>query len=144
MRAVESTPHRLSLGIAICLIAYVFFVTASTLVSTFDDPFPTIEIIFFQNSVSFILILPLALRNGFRRLQTNVLATHMIRDLFGIGSYILYFLAIRNLNLVDATTLNYTAPFFVPLIWWIWMKQKVGANVWWSIIVGFIGVAVIL
>jgi drug/metabolite transporter (DMT)-like permease len=144
MPAEESPPPRLSLGIAICLIAYVFFVTASTLVSSFDDPIPTVEIIFIQNGVSFLLILPLALRKGFHRLKTGVLATHMIRDLFGIGSYFLYFLAIRSLNLVDATTLNYTAPFFVPLIWWIWMKQKVGAHVWWSIIVGFIGVAVIL
>lgn len=132
------------LGISICLIAYIFFVTASSLVWNFGSQFPTVQIVFIQNVVSFFCILPIALRKGAGRLKTDYLADHLIRDLFGIGSYYLYFLAIRSLNLIDATTLNYTAPFFVPLIWWIWMKQKVGGHVWWSIIVGFIGVAVIL
>jgi drug/metabolite transporter (DMT)-like permease len=140
----ESTPPRLLLGISISLIAYLFFITASTLVWHIGTRFPTVQIVFIQNIVSFVLILPLALRNGVRKLSTKVFADHLMRDLFGIGSYYLYFLAIRNLNLVDATTLNYTAPFFVPLIWWIWTKQKVGSHVWWSIIVGFLGVAVIL
>jgi drug/metabolite transporter (DMT)-like permease len=140
----EVPPPRLLLGVFICLIAYIFFVTASTLVWNFGVRFPTIQILFIQNLVSFICILPIALRKGFTRLKTNVLHDHLIRDIFGIASYFLYFLAIRSLNLVDATTLNYTAPFFVPLIWWIWMKQKVGAHVWWLIVVGFIGVAIIL
>lgn len=144
MAAEESTPPRLLLGITTSLIAYVFFVTASTLVWHFGVRFPTVQIVFIQNFVCLICILPIALRLGFRRLQTKVLPDHLIRDLFGIGSYYLYFLAIRSLNLVDATTLNYTAPFFVPLIWWIWTKQKVGGNVWWSILIGFLGVAVIL
>ncbi len=141
---VEEEPPRLLLGILISLIAYVFFVTASTLVWNFGIRFPTVQILFLQSLVSFICVLPLALRKGIGQLKTSVLSYHLIRDLFGIGSYFCYFLAIRTLNLVDATTLNYTAPFFVPLIWWIWMKQKVGHHVWWSIIIGFIGVAVIL
>ncbi len=144
MASEESTPPRLGLGIFICLIAYVFFVTASTLVWDFGVRFPTVQILFIQNLVSFVCILPIALRKGLKRLKTDCLAEHLIRDIFGIASYFLYFLAIRTLNLIDATTLNYTAPFFVPLIWWIWMKQKVGAHVWWSIVVGFIGVGVIL
>ncbi len=140
----EAAPHRLGLGIAICLVAYLFFVTASSLVWNFGGKFPTIQIIFIQNAVSLICILPIALRKGIHRLKTDELPVHLIRDVMGVFSYYLYFLAIRLLNLVDATTLNYTAPFFVPLIWWIWMKEKISAHVWWSIIVGFIGVAVIL
>lgn len=140
----EKTPHRLGLGIAICLIAYVFFVTASSLVWDFQSRFPTIQIIFIQNIVSLICILPIALRKGIGRLKTNEFPIHLIRDVIGVFSYYLYFLAIRFLNLVDATILNYTAPFFVPFIWWIWMKEKISLHIWWSIIVGFIGVAVIL
>jgi drug/metabolite transporter (DMT)-like permease len=143
-RMKESTPPRLLLGISISLVAYLFFITASSLVWGVSDRFPTVQIVFIQNIVSLVLILPIALRKGPLHLSTSVLSTHLMRDLFGIGSYYLYFLAIRDLNLVDATTLNYTAPFFVPLVWWIWMKQKVGLSVWWSIIVGFIGVALIL
>ncbi|HSX37627.1 MAG TPA: DMT family transporter [Chlamydiales bacterium] len=140
----EHIPPKLLRGVFVCLIAYAFFVTASTLVWNFGTRFSTVQIVFIQNAVSLLCVCPLALRHGIRKLKTKFLAEHLMRDLFGIASYYLYFLAIRSLNLLDATTLGYTAPFFVPLIWWIWMKEKVGGNVWWSIIIGFIGVALIL
>src|SRR3989344_3822843 len=135
---------RPSLGIGITLIAFFFIAISSALVWTFQGRFPTIQIIFIQNVVSFFCILPLALRNGWKKLKTDHLDIHLIRDLFGVGSYYLFFLAIRSLNLIDATTLSYTAPFFVPFVWWIWMREKIEHTVWWTIIVGFIGVAVMV
>jgi drug/metabolite transporter (DMT)-like permease len=140
----ESHHNRIALGVGITLFALLFFAAASSLVWNFQGRFPTIQIIFIQNVVSFFCILPLALRKGWERMKTNELPTHLMRDFFGLSSYYLFFLAIRFLNLVDATTLNYTAPFFVPLIWWVWMKEKFDPHIWWSIVVGFIGVAVIL
>lgn len=141
---MSATQNRLSLGIAITLFAGLFFATASSLVWSFQGKFPTIQILFIQNAVSFLCVLPLSLRHGLTKLKTHHLPAHLMRDLFGLISYYLYFLAIRFLNLVDATTLNYTAPFFVPLIGWMWMKEKVEPNIWWSIVVGFVGVAIIL
>ncbi|MBI3508805.1 MAG: DMT family transporter [Chlamydiia bacterium] len=140
----EPPPHRLGFGITICLIAYLFFITASSLVGSFQGRFPTIQIIFIQNLVSLLCIFPFAARNGWAALKTELVTDHLIRDIFGVGSYYLYFLAIRSLNLVDATTLNYTAPFFVPLIWRLWKKEKVGAHVWIAIVIGFAGVLSIL
>jgi drug/metabolite transporter (DMT)-like permease len=142
--AHEQIPPRLGLGIALSLIAYIFFVTASSLVWSFRALFPTIQILFILNCVCLICILPIALRKGSQRLRTKVLPVHLLRDIAGVSSYYLYYVAIRYLNLTDATTLNYCAPFFVPFIWWIWMREKIDLHVWWSIIVGFIGVAVIL
>lgn len=133
--------ENLSFGIVITLIAYLFFSTASSLVWYFEGKFPTIQIIFIQNIVSFFFILPISLRTS---LQTKELPSHLMRDLFGLISYYLFFLAIRFLGLVDATALNYTSPFFIPFIWWIWRKEKVPKQVWWSIVIGFIGVAIIL
>jgi drug/metabolite transporter (DMT)-like permease len=144
MATERTRPPNLLLGIVACLLAYLFFIIASSLVWNFQGKFPTIQIIFIQNCISFLCILPLALRKGIGRLKTHELPTHLIRDVLGVLSYYLYFVAIRFLNLVDAATLNYTAPFFVPLIWWVWMRGKIGTHVWWSIIIGFIGVAVIL
>ncbi len=136
--------NNLLLGIGITLIAYLFISGASSLVWYFSERFTTIQIIFIQNIVSFFCILPFALKKGLDGLKTKHLHNHLIRDLFGLVSYFLFFLAIRYLNLVDATVLNYTFPFFVPLIWWIWTQEKVGLNAWWSIIVGFVGIAIIL
>lgn len=131
-------------AIGITLFAYLFLSAASSLVSSFAGKFPTIQIIFIQNIVSFFCVLPLSLRHGLNPLRTENLSYHLFRDLAGVVSYFLFFLAIRYLDLINGTILNYTSPFFVPLIWWIWMKEKVEKRVWWSIIVGFLGVAVIL
>lgn len=144
MSTIESTPSRLKLGIIITLIAYLFFAVGSALVYNFRGRFPTIQIIFIQNFVSLICILPIALRKGIKRLKTEEMPVHFLRDAMGVGSYFLYFLAIRSLNLIDATTLNYTTPFFVPFIWLLWQKEKIQTSVWWSIVVGFIGIATIL
>lgn len=140
----EQTPPRLSLGIVITLIANVFFTTANVLVWDFKGKFPTIQIVFIQNVVSLLCTLPLALRKGPSHLKTTVLPLHLLRDVMGVSSYFLYFLTIRTLNLVDASTLYYMSPFFIPIIWWVWMKETIPKNVWWSIIVGFLGVAAIL
>jgi drug/metabolite transporter (DMT)-like permease len=144
MKPTESTPARLKIGIVLTLSACLFFAAASALVYNFRGRFPTIQIIFIQTFISLICILPLALRKGIQRLKTSELPTHFLRDSMGVGSYFLYFLSIRTLNLVDATTLNYTAPFYIPLIWLIWQKEKIQKAIWWSIVVGFLGVAVIL
>src|SRR3990167_7043272 len=141
----ESVPSRLPLGISLSLLAYIFFVAASSLVFSLKrGHFPVIQVIFIQNCVCFLCNLPIALRMGPQRLKTNVLHIHLIRDASGVLSYYLYFVAIRFLNLTDATVLNYTAPFFVPFVWWVWVKEKIDLHIWWSIIIGFLGVAVIL
>ena len=140
----EETPPHLFLGISISLVAYIFFVSASSLVWSFRGSFPVVQILFVQNVVSLLCLLPLLFIKKYPGLKTSFYSVHLIRDLSGVVSYYLFFVAIRFLNLVDATVLNYTAPFFVPFFWWIWMKQKVGRNVWWSIVVGFLGVAIVL
>lgn len=140
----EAHPHRLGLGISVSLVAYLFFATASSLVWTFKGRFPTIQIIFIQNFVSLICTLPYSIRHGFDHLRSDNIPVHLIRDLFGVASYFLFFLAIRQLDLVNATILNYTAPFFVPFVTRIWLGEKITLSVWWSILVGFIGVAIIL
>lgn len=144
MVGYEPPPTRLKLGIAITLVAYLFLSIASAFVFKFRDRFPTIQIIFIQNIVSLLVVLPLALRKGFSYLKTSILPIHLLRDLLGVTSYFLFFLAIRYLDLVDATLLNYSAPFFVPFVWRIWRNERIVKSVWWSIGLGFIGVAIIL
>jgi drug/metabolite transporter (DMT)-like permease len=139
-------PHffRLRLGVAIVLVAVLFLSFASAIVWSFHARFPTIQIIFIQNFVSLLCILPLSFRAGIGSLKTENLSIHLARDLFGVASYFFFFLAIRYLNLVNATLLNYTAPLWVPFLWRLRYKEPIQTNVWWSIIIGFIGMAIIL
>ncbi len=140
----DPLPNRLGLGVLIALFAFCFFAAASSTVFAFQGKFPTIQIIFIQNLVSWLCISPLALRFGIKRLQTGVLWIHLMRDVFGVLSYLFYFLAIRHLNLVDATLLNYTAPILIPFVLRLWLKEPISPHIWYSILLGFFGVMVIL
>ena len=140
----EETPASLNKGIVVTLVAYVFFIMASFLVQTFPTSFSVVQIVFIQYISSLIFLFPLLYLKKTPSLKSKFMPAHAIRSIAGVLSWYLYFVAIRFLGLVDATTLNYTSPFFVPLFWWLLMKEKVGRNVWWAIVVGFFGVATIL
>lgn len=137
-------PSHLKPGISIALVALLFLSFASAIVWSFHDRFPTIQILFLQNFISLCVVAPYSLRHGLTGLKTSIFPLHLLRDFFGVGSYFLSFLAIRYMNLVDATLLNNTAPFWVPIIGWILRKESIPKHVWWSIIIGFIGMGVIL
>ena len=142
---IPVTPQhsQLKRGIALTLLAVFILSLASVLVRGIQKV-PIIQIIFIQNLVSFFCVVPLVVKQGLESVKTESLLLHLARDLFGVASYFFFFLAIRYLGLVDATLLNYTAPFWIPFIWRIWYNEEIPKNIWWSIIIGFIGMAIIL
>lgn len=140
----EELPPKLKLGILISLLAYLFFITASSLVGFVSSSVSIFQILFIQNLVGLVVLAPFLLSRGSCVFKTHFLKLHLVRSFSGALSYSVYFETIRLLGLVGATALNYTAPFFVPLIWAFWMKEKVGKNVWISIVIGFVGALTIL
>ena len=140
----EKEKKTLSYGIVLTLFAYLAFASASALVRPLGKEFPTIEIIFFQSLIPFLFFAPIVFSKNLSLLKPVAILPHLLRDLGGLSSYFTYFLAIKYLGLVDATVLSYTAPFYIPFMWNIWTKEKIPAEVWWAIGLGFVGVLLIL
>jgi drug/metabolite transporter (DMT)-like permease len=46
--------------------------------------------------------------------------------------------------LVNAVLLSNSAPLFIPLVTWVWLKERIGGMVWVSLLIGFAGVILIL
>ncbi len=134
----------LLLGIIITIIAYFCFAIGSSCVKAIGSNFPTFEIVFFQNLTSLICIIPYCMKKNTLNFKFHFMKYHLARDLGGTASYIFYFSAIKYGNLVDATVLTYSAPFFTPIIWSIWSHEKMEKDIWWTIVLGFIGIAFIL
>jgi drug/metabolite transporter (DMT)-like permease len=134
----------LPLGITITIIAYLFFATGGAFVKALNNNIPTIQIVFVQNMVSLFCLLPFLFVKGAHNFRTKYFPLHLVRDIAVLLNYLFYFIAIKHVNLIDATVLIYTSPFFIPLIILLLMKEKVNNNVWWTIIIGFIGIALIL
>lgn len=143
METNKEFKQNILVGITLALMASFCFALASGCIKALLN-FPTIESVFFQQFVSLIVILPYALKNRELVFNTNHLWLHSIRALAGIFSFIAYYFAIQKINLVDATLLSYTTPFFTPFVWRFWAKEKIEKEVFWSILLGFAGVAIIL
>jgi len=105
---------------------------------------PTGTIVFFQNFVSLLLFMPWVFRHGIRAVKTSRTGLHILRAVSGLLSQALMFVAVKRMPLMDAVLLSNSAPLFIPLITWAWLKEKISGVVWASLMVGFVGVILIL
>lgn len=104
----------------------------------------TATIVFFQNFISLLLFLPWALRHGASPLKTPRIGLHILRACAGLLSQVLMFAAVKKMPLMNAVLLTNSAPLFIPLITWAWLKEQISGIVWASLLVGFVGVIMIL
>ncbi len=89
-------------------------------------------------------VLALGLRAGFSGLRTSRIGLHILRAVGGLLSQAFMFAAVKKMALVDAVLLSNSAPLFIPLVAWVWLKEKIGGMVWVSLSIGFAGVILIL
>lgn len=101
-------------------------------------------IVFFQNFVSLLLFLPWVFRHGAFSVKTSRTWLHILRAGSGLLSQVLMFAAVKKMPLMNAVLLTNSAPLFIPLITWAWLKEKISGIVWASLLVGFVGVILIL
>ncbi len=125
-------------GAALC------FAAMSAAVKAASQNVPSSLVIFFRNAVALAVLLPWALRAGPRGLATRRLSEHLVRGLFGLAAMVCFFWALAHLRLADAVLLNYTIPFFLPLVERVWLKEPVPTRLLAPLTVGFIGIVVIL
>ncbi len=101
-------------------------------------------ILLFQNGICLLLTLPQIFKEGISHLKTHRIGTHLVRDVAGVLSFLFLFFSLKHVPLVTGTLLLNTAPLWLPLIAWLWLKVKIPGRLWWGLIIGFIGVGVIL
>lgn len=138
----ESVPLAIlySLSAAFCyaLLAYLIKLT--------EQHLPNPMIIFFRQVFSFCLVMPLIpfKLGSYHNLKTGCFHLHLLRTFASLSAMFCLYFAIRYLPLVDAVLLSYTRPLFIPIVVYFWFQKKWTRNIWWGLIVGFIGVILIL
>lgn len=137
--------NNLTKGIGMALLGYLAIALMSSCGKTVaSHQVPTSTIVFFQYSISLLLTLPTIFKQGISSLKTNHLGLMLLRCLTGLTSSAALFCAINYIPLVNAVLLQNTAPLFVPIIIWLWLRKTINRQLWWGIMVGFIGVIFIL
>jgi drug/metabolite transporter (DMT)-like permease len=90
------------------------------------------------------VLAPWALRKAAPTLRTSRTGLHAIRAGAGLLSQVLMFVAVKKMPLADAVLLSNSAPLFIPLVTWAWLKQRISGVIAASLLLGFVGVILIL
>jgi len=100
--------------------------------------------LFFRNVFGLVLVLPWIIKKWPKSLKINNKKVVLVRSLVGLTNLLLIFLAVQKISLVNTTLLNNSAPFFVPILIWLWLKKPIQHKIWGAVILGFVGIALVL
>lgn len=105
---------------------------------------PNEVVVFFRNAVALLVLLPWLLKVRIRGLYTQRLGGHLLRAGFGVAAMYCFFYALHHLNLAEAVLLNYSAPLFIPLIAWAWIKETPPWIILPAGVLGLVGIGLIV
>ena len=97
-------------------------------------------IVFFRNVVGLILFLPFIFKQGTGFVKTEKLWMHTWRSIVGLAAMYGFFYAIAHLKLSNAMVFTYSSPIFIPVIAWLFLKEKITIAMSCAAVLGFIGV----
>jgi drug/metabolite transporter (DMT)-like permease len=143
-RLVHKPYFHLKRGIIFILLAWLAFSILTTLSRFASASVSLATVVFFQNLICLVLILPWVFRHGMHALKTKRWGLILFRGFAGLIGFFMLFLAVKSNSLVDAMLLNNTGPIFLPFVLWIWLKVPIDHKLWPGIVGGFIGIIFIL
>jgi drug/metabolite transporter (DMT)-like permease len=120
------------------------FALMGVAIKTVSTGLPNEMVVFLRSLFGWLFLLPWVLRFGIRNLATRRPRFQISRALTGLTAMYCFFYAIAHLNLAEAVLLNFSAPLFVPLIAWVWLREPFPPIVGVAVLIGFAGIALIL
>lgn len=136
--------HPLLLG-ALLLVTGEFSLTLmSAAVKHLSPDVGTWTLVFLRNLFGLLVLLPIVARHGRSLFRSNRPGSMAVRALAGLTSMYGFFYVIAHLPLAEAALVKLTTPFFMPLISWFWLKERIGRHNAAAIAIGFTGVLFIL
>ncbi|WP_286716730.1 DMT family transporter [Acinetobacter sp. UBA2581] len=97
-------------------------------------------VVFFRNFVGLFIFLPLIFNKGISFFKTEKLWMRTWRSVAGLTAMYGFFYAIAHLKLSNTMVFTYSSPIFIPLIAWLFLKEKVTQSMLLAAAIGFIGV----
>ena len=108
-----------------------------------DSGIPTTQKLFMRGAVATLVLAVVLItrRISFRPGKAVLLGA---RSLFGIAGMLTFFLAVEGMDLAEAVTINKLSPFFVLILSWLFLGERLKKIQIVAVILGFAGVIVIL
>ncbi len=141
---IQSQYHNLKKGVLFFLLSYLFIAMTYTFSCLAGSTTSVSQMVFFRNLVGICLPLPWMLKNRAHSFKVSRLGILILRSSLGMAGIVCVFLAVKKVSLVDVTLLSNTAPLFVPLLTWLFLRKPIDHRGWPAIVLGFVGVMLIL
>jgi drug/metabolite transporter (DMT)-like permease len=108
-----------------------------------ESGIPTAQKIFMRGLVAAVVLAAVLAARGisFRPGNPGML---LARSIFGMGAMLTYFLADEGIQMAEAVTINKLSPFFVLLLSWMFLGEKLTKLHFVAIVLGFSGIVVIV
>lgn len=101
------------------------------------------SVVFFRNLTGLIILLPFMLFKGRSFIQTEKLWMHSWRAIIGLLAMYGFFYAIAHLKLSNAMVFTYSSPIFIPLVAWLFLKERMNTLMWIAAFIGLVGVVLV-
>lgn len=128
-------------GILFVLLAFFCAACLNSLGKVLSAEVSLGVLLFIQNFFALCFYSPMLFSTS---LKTQKFRWHVLRAVTGLLSYACLFFAIKHISLLNATLLANSAPLFLPFVIFVWFREKISARLWWSLIIGFVGVFFII
>lgn len=136
--------NNIPLGALFIFLAALCYACMGAVVKFSRDYSTDAQLVFIRNAVCLVLLLPWILLPKPKPLKSPVFHVHLIRAAAGLLNMYCFFYSIRFILLSDAMLLNNTMPLFIPLIMFLWKKEKIPVALVPGLVLGFLGVLLIL
>lgn len=140
----EEHYRQLGIGIGIVLLARLAMAIVILLSRFAVKSVSMAEVIFFQNGIALICLLPFFFKYGLSSFKIENYWHVLIRIISGLLGFVFLLLSAQKISLTGTILLNNAAPLFVPFIALIWRKVPINHRLWSGLFLGFAGLVLIL
>jgi drug/metabolite transporter (DMT)-like permease len=130
-------------GLALLSLSALLFATMGVLIRLASHTVDNATVVFMRNLTGTLLLTPFVLSQGKDFLVTHKPWMHLWRALVGLAAMYGFFYAIAHLPLSNAMVFTYSSPVFIPLVAWLFLKEKITPLMLLAAFVGLIGVGLV-
>ena len=122
---------------------YAYTVTGA-LARIVTSEYPMFEIVFLRCVIAVLIMAPLILRMGIRKLKTVQPGMHLLRATIGYCGILAWFYGVSHIPLSDYYALQFTMPLFTIAGAVLLLGERANIKTWIAVSCGFLGALVIL
>lgn len=127
-------------GLALLSLSALLFASMGVLIRFASHTVDNATVVFMRNLTGTLLLLPYALYHGKVFFITDKIWMHLWRALVGLAAMYGFFYAIAHLPLSNAMVFTYSSPVFIPLVAWLFLKERISRLMLLAALVGLVGV----